>query len=122
MLNRLWKSLKPVVFWSYRRGSWQYDLICVAILAFIFGTPHSFFNDRPGAPTTRAIEWLADAGADSVFWVQASAVEAEDQSEVEQELQRLVARRSGKNLRVTKIERSAGPEGDLNAYLVYARP
>lgn len=122
MLNRLWKSLKPVVFWSYRRGSWQYDLICVAILAFIFGTPRTFFNDRPGAPTTRAVERLADAGQDSVFWVEASAVAAEDESGVEAELETLVTRRSGKKMRVTKVEKSAGPDGDLYAYLVYARP
>jgi len=122
MLNRLWKSLKPVVFWSYRRGSWQYDLICVAILAFIFGTPRAFFNDRPGAPTTRAVERLADSGPDSVFWVQASAVAAKEETEIQSELELLVARRSGAKLRVTKVEPSAGPDGDLTAYLVYARP
>ena len=29
------------IFWSYERGSWQYDVICAAILAFIFLTPRS---------------------------------------------------------------------------------
>ena len=35
------------VFWSYQRGSWQYDVIVIAILAFIFLSPRSWFNDRP---------------------------------------------------------------------------
>jgi len=35
------------IFWAYERGSWQYDLICLAILAFIFLSPRSWFNDRP---------------------------------------------------------------------------
>jgi hypothetical protein len=35
------------IFWSYNRGSWQYDLIVIAILAFIFLSPRSWFNDRP---------------------------------------------------------------------------
>ncbi len=35
------------IFWSYHRGSWQYDLIVIAILSFIFLSPRSWFNDRP---------------------------------------------------------------------------
>lgn len=35
------------IFWSYHRGSWQYDVIVIAILSFIFLSPRSWFNDRP---------------------------------------------------------------------------
>ena len=35
------------IFWAYERGSWQYDVIVLAILAFIFLSPRSWFNDRP---------------------------------------------------------------------------
>ena len=35
------------IFWSYQRGSWQYDIIVAAILAFIFLSPRGWFNDRP---------------------------------------------------------------------------
>jgi hypothetical protein len=35
------------VFWSYERGSWQYDVICALILVFIFLSPRSWFRDRP---------------------------------------------------------------------------
>ena len=35
------------IFWSYERGSWQYDVIVLAILAFIFLSPRAWFNDRP---------------------------------------------------------------------------
>ncbi|HEV2177540.1 MAG TPA: hypothetical protein VGW33_10140 [Terriglobia bacterium] len=38
---------RRAVFWSYERGSWQYDIICAVILAFIFLTPRAVFNDRP---------------------------------------------------------------------------
>jgi len=34
------------IFWHYERGSWQYDVICAVILAFIF-LPRSWFHDRP---------------------------------------------------------------------------
>ena len=39
--------LSHAVFWVYERGSWQYDVICAVILAFIFFTPRAWFNDRP---------------------------------------------------------------------------
>jgi hypothetical protein len=35
------------IFWAYERGSWQYDVIVIVILAFIFPSPRSWFNDRP---------------------------------------------------------------------------
>jgi len=35
------------IFWAYERGSWQYDVIVLVILTFIFLTPRSWFNDRP---------------------------------------------------------------------------
>lgn len=33
-----------VIFWRYQRGSWQYDIACAVILAFIFLTPKSVFD------------------------------------------------------------------------------
>jgi hypothetical protein len=48
---RVWFRIKLVVtrsiFWEYGRGSWQYDVIVTAILAFIFLSPRFWFNDRP---------------------------------------------------------------------------
>src|ERR1051325_7273747 len=39
--------MKKYLMWSFERGSRPYDVICVAILAFIFIAPPSAFNDRP---------------------------------------------------------------------------
>jgi hypothetical protein len=39
-------AVKRVVLWSYERGSWQYDILCVLILAFIFLIPGSVFDER----------------------------------------------------------------------------
>ena len=54
--EKLKLSFVRTVFWSYERGTWQYDLIVLAILAFIFphsarlvsGPPH-LATDRPSA-------------------------------------------------------------------------
>jgi hypothetical protein len=40
-------GLQRTVLWSYERGSWQYDIIVAAILAFIFLTPRSWFQRDP---------------------------------------------------------------------------
>lgn len=39
--------MKKYLLWSFERGSRPYDVICVVILAFIFITPPSAFDDRP---------------------------------------------------------------------------
>ncbi len=33
-----------IIFWTYQRGGWQYDIICGFILAFIFLTPRTVFD------------------------------------------------------------------------------
>src|SRR5437588_1786558 len=40
----LWRVFKKIVFWSYGRTSWQYDVLCLLILAFVFLTPKSWFE------------------------------------------------------------------------------
>lgn len=51
-----WSKIKLVclrsVFWTYKRGSWQYDIIVVVILAFIFLTPRSWFAPQAPSPVT----------------------------------------------------------------------
>lgn len=39
-------GIKNVLLWSYARGTWQYDVLCLLIVATIFLIPSSFFGDR----------------------------------------------------------------------------
>ena len=38
--------IKKIAFWNYPRTSWQWDVLCVLILAFIFLTPKSWFASK----------------------------------------------------------------------------
>ena len=38
--------MKNIINWNYERASWQWDLLCVLIMCFIFLTPKAWFN-RP---------------------------------------------------------------------------
>ncbi len=65
-----WGKLKLVahrsIFWAYERGTWQYDLIVVVILAFIFLTPRAWFRDRPTFQLTdlRHVQGVVELGRD----------------------------------------------------------
>jgi hypothetical protein len=37
-------TLKKIFFWNYARNTWQWDLLCVVILIFIFLTPNRWFS------------------------------------------------------------------------------
>jgi hypothetical protein len=54
-------TAKKVVFWNYSRTSWQWDVLCVLILAFIFLTPKSWFVSN--APVQTATVLASDLGA-----------------------------------------------------------
>ena len=34
-MRTLWHAIKRVLFWSYERGTWQYDLAVVGIVLFL---------------------------------------------------------------------------------------
>ena len=38
--------MKNFILWNYERGTWQYDVFCLLIIAFIFLTPKTWFEKR----------------------------------------------------------------------------
>jgi len=36
--------MKDIVLWNHERGTWQYDIFCLMIIAFIFLTPKAWFE------------------------------------------------------------------------------
>lgn len=87
-LGKVGSKLKLVVarsiFWSYERGSWQYDIIVIAILAFIFLSPRAWFNDRPTLQMTdlrhqQGIVEMGRVGKDVRYLLDARLVDSLDQ-------------------------------------------
>jgi len=122
VFGKLWGAVRPVLFWEYRRGSWQYDLIVVAILAFIFLTPRSVFNDQPRLPNVREVQTLNDEQRTQVFLVDSEAVSGKQGEERERALQQMLRHRIGRDLQVVDTRPTTNERGDVTAYLVYARP
>jgi hypothetical protein len=46
--------LKDIILWKYERASWQWDVLCLLIIAFIFLTPKSWFEKREKLATQTA--------------------------------------------------------------------
>ncbi len=49
----IWRAL----FWTYERATWQYDLMVIAILAFVWLTPPEWLGD-PMAHGPGLLGWL----------------------------------------------------------------
>ncbi|HEY0379246.1 MAG TPA: hypothetical protein VGC87_20180 [Pyrinomonadaceae bacterium] len=60
-MDYIFRTVKKLFFWGYARNTWQYDVLCVLILAFIFLTPQSWFD--VGSPLKTAISGGEPAGA-----------------------------------------------------------
>jgi len=52
-LRALWHTL----YWTHERATWQYDLMVIAILAFVWLTPPGWLGD-PTASGLGPIGWL----------------------------------------------------------------
>jgi hypothetical protein len=70
----LGQILYRTFFWSYERGSWQYDVAVVLILVFVLLTPRWWFRDLPqvGLPANSSqVERIYKSGEDEVYRVDA---------------------------------------------------
>jgi hypothetical protein len=52
-LKAIWRTL----YWTYERATWQYDLMVIAILAFVWLTPPDWLRD-PMASGDGPIGWI----------------------------------------------------------------
>jgi len=47
-MRTLWRAIQRVIFWSYERGTWQYDLAVAGIVLFILFSPLAIhYTDQP---------------------------------------------------------------------------
>ena len=48
-MKSIFVGIKNVLLWSYERGTWQYDLLCLLIIGAVFLLPGEYFGDRDRA-------------------------------------------------------------------------
>ncbi len=58
--------MKNIILWNYERASWQWDVLCLLIVAFIFLTPKVWFerDEKLATQTSRLIVKAQDFSPD----------------------------------------------------------
>lgn len=110
--------MRSLLFWEFPRASWQYDIVVVLILAFIFFTPREIFRDYPRA--AQVVQVPTENGA-QVFWIEPTLLPSES-SLHKQTAEKLIRSRTGKAIQVHRVEPMTNAEQDVMGYMAYARP
>jgi hypothetical protein len=130
-LPSVWAKVRLVlsraIFWSYERGSWQYDIICAVILAFIFLTPRAWFRDRPtlGLSDLRHRQGVIEvrrAGAGSEFLVDARVVESMEPLSANEAVRTILQARLKRPVNIKSIEPVLDKSGVMLGYTVVVSP
>ncbi len=106
--------LRKFFFWNYARNTWQWDVLCVVILIFIFLTPKSWFenSERQGA-------FAHQSPTASTVLVGPELIEnAQDRPRVEQVVRTLTGRN---DIQVLKVRKVVDKDGKARGYEVDIR-
>lgn len=109
------KAVKKLFLWTYARNTWQYDVLCAFILAFIFLTPKSWFDN--GKPLTWQPHQTQTASTVLLSAHDNGGAELEE-SEIERRVRQLTNR---PEIKVTDIRKRTDSAGKIIAYEVDIR-
>jgi len=106
--------LRKLFFWNYARNTWQWDVLCVVILIFIFLTPKSWFenSERRG--------YLAhqNTTASTVLISPELIVNAQDKGEVEEVVRSFIGRN---DVQIVSVRKVVDKDGKMRGYEVDIR-
>lgn len=104
------------------RGSWQYDVICAVIVAFIFLSPREWFRDQPRIPNAAEITSLPSHQGESEFWLETELVNSIPEEKRSAEIGRILTARTRKQHSVTRIDPIVDSEQEITGYVAFTRP
>jgi hypothetical protein len=97
-------TLRKIFFWNYARNTWQWDLLCVVILIFIFLTPNWWFSNGE-----RAQNMVHPSPVAKTLVLTPELVGSEeDKGRIEQQVKALTGRTDVEVIAVRKVLDSAG--------------
>jgi hypothetical protein len=107
-------TLKKIFFWNYARNTWQWDLLCVVILIFIFLTPKSWFSSGE-----RAVNSGHQSPVAQTLVLQPEAIGNEtDRSQIEQRVKNLTGRT---DVEVVAVRKMVDADGRTRSFEVDIR-
>jgi len=124
----LGQILSRTFFWSYERGTWQYDLAVILILVFALLTPRGWFHDRPqsGSPVTPGqVQLISQDGNHLKYRVDARILAPPTrlalQNDLHTALQEALPELRKGNFSISNIEPLRDEQGTVIAYQVEVR-
>lgn len=68
-MKKLLSTIRNICIWTYERGTWQYDLLVILIIATVFLVPSRFFGDRDRPLRSPGVErrWSIESNKISSF-------------------------------------------------------
>ena len=109
----LFSTLKKVLFWSYERGSWQYDVMCVLILLFIFAVPNRFLHKHQTADASVAL-------ASPVF-VSREEIGQVEPARLDEVIAERLSQKYGYDVKIMRTEPHVDSSGNVTGYLAWGR-
>jgi hypothetical protein len=124
----LGQILLKTVFWSYDRGTRQFDIAVIFILAFVFLTPRHWFRDQPesGGPASPGqVLLISKDGNRQTYRVDARILAPPTklalQNDLHTALQQALPELHNGNFSIAKIEPLRDEQGTVTAYQVEVR-
>ena len=96
---RLVSGLRKLFFWNYARNTWQWDVLCVVILVFIFGAPKSWFENGERS----VLQAHQSPAASTVMFGPELVENAQDRGQLEQAVRMFLGRSDVQVLQVRKV-------------------
>jgi len=121
--NPVWRTIKDFIFWSYERGTVQYDIMVTLILIFVFFSPLVIsFNDRPveRSPHATGVLVYPDGKGEFIYQVDAKAVAGNDDLAIRTALLQVIEPISG-SVQISHYETITDGKSGIVAYKVWVQ-
>ena len=120
------RILYRTFFWSYERGSWQYDLAVILIVLFVLATPMRWFHDQPQvgvSANASLVEALSHDAGPEAYRVDARLLAPPErtpalQNDLHNAMQKARADLRDGHFSIGKIEPIRDADGNVIAYRV----
>ena len=122
-MTGIWRTIRDYLFWSYERGTIQYDVMVTLILLFVFFSPRLInFKDKPVErnPQSTGVVVIPDGQNGLIYQIEGRAVQSKDDAGIRADLLNIIEPVSGE-VSISRYEVLRDRSGHILSYKVWVR-